>query len=997
MQPTPAPTTPPRSPPPDTSESSYPPPPQNIGPSPGFGVLVGLFERLSNERKQDKRRKHLNRWFEHYRTEVGNDLFPVLRLILPQKDRDRSAYGLKETNLAKVYLKLIGAKNSDDAGRQLLGWKKPTEKNKSSGDFPGVLFDVVYKRSSVLEGSLTIAKLNEILDGLCKAMGNRDAQRDILQEVYDNATAEEQKWIARIILKDMVISVKETTVLSVFHPDAQDLYNTCSDMKKVAWTLYDPNLRLNPDEKSVQLFHAFTPMLCKRPTKTIELTVKEMDGLEFFIEEKLDGERMQLHKRGNEYFYCSRKGTDYTYLYGKHKATGSLTPRLAPAFDGRVDSAILDGEMLVWDEESGRTLPFGTLKTAALDKSKKGPKPCFKIFDMVYLNGQSLLDKSTSFRKRNLRSCLTEIKGVIEFATEHKGKSAADVRAKMEEVMDARGEGLVIKHPKAKYILNGRNSDWIKVKPEYMDGMGETVDVLVVAGNYGTGSRGGGVSTLICAVLDDSRTDGVQRYSTFVRIGTGLSYADYVWIRSKSWKKRDPKKPPEDILTSKKGYDDKGDLYLEPDQRFIIKVKAAEITTSEQYHMGWTMRFPRALCIRDDLDAEQCLTSSELLESLRNVKKRKMEDTVDVSKKKRKVTAKKPQVVGHRGPKMKGVVPVLTDVFDGLNFVVMTYAKSKTEAADRKELVKTIHENGGSCFQVAANHENMYIIYNGPDDFIPHPLANIISKGKYDVLRPNWINDSVALGHQAPLKKKYFFRRAVKDEHQDSDPEDDQDVDMTEAASSTAVGHVNRSQTVETQVKDEPEEEANSEWFQANAPEPQDSNSEAESETEDDDSDNDDVAGEGPSFDDEDNDGANEYPSKQDEDVEMPEQEEIKMGEDDSAMEYDQDHIFKHLCFYLDTPENAVQNGMGVHTKYEDEINQSFAKVKELLIEHGGRIVDLDEAKLTHIVIDKRDISRRVELDRRTCNPKHRRLIVSDYVQACVEENTILDEDEWKP
>lgn len=48
-------------------------------------------------------------------------------------------------------------------------------------------------------------------------------------------------------LIDMVISVKETTVLSVFHPDAQDLYNTCSDMKKVAWTLYDPNFRLNPD------------------------------------------------------------------------------------------------------------------------------------------------------------------------------------------------------------------------------------------------------------------------------------------------------------------------------------------------------------------------------------------------------------------------------------------------------------------------------------------------------------------------------------------------------------------------------------------------------------------------------------------------------------------------------------------------------------------------------------------------------------------------------
>jgi hypothetical protein len=47
-------------------------------------------------------------------------------------------------------------------------------------------------------------------------------------------------------------------------------------------------------------------MLCKRPTKKIEDSIREMGNAEFIIEEKLDGERMQLHKRGNEYFYCSR-------------------------------------------------------------------------------------------------------------------------------------------------------------------------------------------------------------------------------------------------------------------------------------------------------------------------------------------------------------------------------------------------------------------------------------------------------------------------------------------------------------------------------------------------------------------------------------------------------------------------------------------------------------------------------------------------------------------
>lgn len=55
------------------------------------------------------------------------------------------------------------------------------------------------------------------------------------------------------------------------------------------------------------------------------------------------------------------------------------------------------------------------------------------------------------------------MKGCIEFTTDYKGKTAKDIRERMDEVMAARGEGLVIKHPLSKYVLNGRNVDWIKV------------------------------------------------------------------------------------------------------------------------------------------------------------------------------------------------------------------------------------------------------------------------------------------------------------------------------------------------------------------------------------------------------------------------------------------------------------------------------------------------------------------------------------------------------
>jgi ATP-dependent DNA ligase len=64
-------------------------------------------------------------------------------------------------------------------------------------------------------------------------------------------------------------------------------------------------------DKNIQLFRAFAPMLCKRPTN-IEESIKDMQGHIFFLEEKLDGERIQLHKRGNEYFYCSRFALCFT-------------------------------------------------------------------------------------------------------------------------------------------------------------------------------------------------------------------------------------------------------------------------------------------------------------------------------------------------------------------------------------------------------------------------------------------------------------------------------------------------------------------------------------------------------------------------------------------------------------------------------------------------------------------------------------------------------------
>ncbi|KAI0295389.1 ATP dependent DNA ligase domain-containing protein [Multifurca ochricompacta] len=981
MLPTPAPTTPrsspllQSSPLPETQgpsyqllDTAYPEAPRNQGSAP-FSVLAGLFDKLQNERKPEKRRKVLNAWFDHWRREVGYDLYPVLRLILPQKDRERAIYGLKEKNMAKMYIKLIPLGPKDPDAVRLLDWKKPSGQDRASGDFPTVLYEVISKRSSVIEGNV---------------------QSKVMQRIYNCTTPEEQRWIVRIILKDIGISVKETTVFSVFHPDAHDLFNTCSDLKKVAWELWDPERRLNDQDKSIQLFRAFAPMLCKRPTGSIEESVKDMEGHIFILEEKLDGERIQLHKRGNEYFYCSRKGKDYTYLYGSHVGTGSLTPYIDAAFDKRIDNIILDGEMLVWDPVSERNLPFGTLKTAALDKTKKdlSPRPCFKVFDLLYLNGQPLVNKSTKFRKRNLKACIKEIHGRIELVVEFEARTSKDVRRKMEDIMGARGEGLIMKHPNASYVLNARNKDWIK------DNMGETVDALVVAGNYGSGKRGGGVSTLICAVLDDRNpveTDEDPRYSTFVRIGSGFSYADYVWIRKLPWKEWSAKNPPTFLDTANGSHDDKGDVYLEPENSFIVKIKAAEIIPSDQFCIGFTMRFPRALAIREDLSVSDCVTLSAILEAVRSEKKRKMESVTEKNGKRRKAAAKPSVLPEYRGIDLKDV-QVESNLFEGLTFRHGTRIKSSCKSCESplqsrslsfNRAENSIWAHGGNIIQVAKNQPGLIVVYGGSTT--PYDIKLIVAKGLHDIIRPKWLFDSIVNNRMESEDYNY-----AGDDLEWRSSGDESSTRVT-VSSTTQVGdQVPESQDEDSTMQD---------WLhiEPGADVAENSNDDAESATD-------------PDSENEDNWFSIEPPlsgiveasemeldtSDDYEPVSLEDAIHVEMGED-SATNYDLEKIFKHLCFYLDTPQNARKKGMSANSKHEDAIIKSFARVATSIEDNGGKIVELDDARLTHVVLDKRDDSRRRELVKRTSKPKHRNLVLSDFIEACIEENTLLDEADFMP
>jgi DNA ligase 4 len=199
----------------------------------------------------------------------------------------------------------------------------------------------------------------------------------------------------------MVLGVSENTVLDLYHPDALALYNVCSDLQKVCDDLKNPDIRVahqarGPIEKGgegggggrgatqrpltrarqdVRLFVPFKPMLAAR--EALAAIPAHMGERPFAMEVKLDGERMQLHRQGGSYRYFSRRGKEYTDLYGATAHTGSLTPHIDAAGFGAhptVRDCILDGEMLAFDPATNAFAPFSTLKTAALDRMCTRPR-----------------------------------------------------------------------------------------------------------------------------------------------------------------------------------------------------------------------------------------------------------------------------------------------------------------------------------------------------------------------------------------------------------------------------------------------------------------------------------------------------------------------------------------------------------------------------------------------------------------------------------------------
>jgi DNA ligase-4 len=740
-----------------------------------------------------------------WRAEVGPDFYPAMRLILPDKDRDRGVYGLKENTIGRLLVKVMKIDRNSEDGYALMHWKLPGQGGgggggrfggtKSAGDFAGRCYEIVGKRQMRSEpGAFTVGEVNVMLDRLASASGEAE-QLPIFEQFYQGMNAEELMWLVRIILKDMKVGATERTFLGLWHPDAEALFSVSSSLRRVCWELHDPEFRLEQQETGVTLMSCFQPQLAQfQMTTTFAKLVTNLgvtdDDHEFWIEEKLDGERMQMHMQaddtvpgGYRFAFWSRKAKDYTYLYGNglEDDNSALTRHLKNAFDSGVRNLILDGEMITWDPEVDKIVPFGTLKTAALEQQKNpfqtGPRPLYRVFDILLLNDKSLTEYTLADRHRALERA---VKGEPRRLEIHPHESAASpdaVEPLLRKVVAEASEGLVLKNPRSRYQLNSRNNDWIKVKPEYMSEFGESLDCVVVGGYYGSGRRGGTLSTFLCAVrvsenfVKSGAAASREKCLSFCKVGGGFKAEDYSEIRHHTegkWKDWDAANPPSEFIELGGGERlqyERPDVWIRPSESIVISIKAASFAPSDQFAMGWTLRFPRFRKLRLDKAWDAGMDVDEV-EALRTKVKQEEKDrkAMEMENRKRKPAKrqKRELVIAGAADPAQGTAQFAaakkprTELFQGLDFCVLSEAVKPKKMA-KPALEKLIKDNGGKIHQTVDKGSGMIILA----DKNVVKVASLKRAGDADIVRPKWVFDcleqSGGEGYLLPFEESHLF------------------------------------------------------------------------------------------------------------------------------------------------------------------------------------------------------------------------------------------------
>jgi len=354
-------------------------------------------------------------------------------------------------------------------------------------------------------------------------------------------------------------------------------------------------------------------MLAK-PTTGVKEILKRFTNMKFTLEYKYDGERAQIHllPDGTLRFF-SRSAEDNTEKFPDLVST--LKSFLKPG----VKSFIIDSEVVAYDRKAKKILPFQVLthrKRKDVKEEDVEIQVCVYAFDMLYLNGESLIREPFGTRREKMYQSFTETIGSFKFADYKNTDDPEQIEDYLKESIEQSCEGLMVKTlwKEATYEPSKRSHNWLKCKKDYLESGGDSLDLVVIGAFYGTGKRTGKYGSFLAACYDEDE----DYYQSICKIGTGFSDEDLKNHFDTLSKIVLPKGKPSNYLVTDNF---KCDVWFDAEQ--VWEVKCADLTVSPQHQAavglvhsekGIALRFPRFMRIRDDKSATDATSAEQVAE-----------------------------------------------------------------------------------------------------------------------------------------------------------------------------------------------------------------------------------------------------------------------------------------------------------------------------------------------------------------------------------------------
>ena len=569
-----------------------------------FSIIAELFEKMENTSK---------------RIELTNILVELLKKT-PKKIIPNVVYllqGIIRPNFEGVELgvaeKLAIRAISKSSGLPI---KKIEDDYRNCGNL-GLTASNILKlktQTTFTAEKITVERVYETLFKIAnlEGKGSQDLKMKYISSLLNDATPLEAKFVLNILLGTLRLGIAENTVMDAlaigftgkkeYRKQIEDAYNVSSDLGKVSEVIAREGLD-GIKKFQISLFSPVRPMLADRIKSEKEATEKM--PVEFAAEYKLDGERVQIHKQADKIILFSRSLENITKYYP------DIVENIGNSLD--VNEGIFEAEIVAINENTGEFLPFQELMHRRRKYKLKEAVLQYPItvnfFDVLYFDGKNCLNLKYSERRKILESSVKE-NNFAKLVPMAIVKNENEVEDFLENSINSGCEGLMLKILDAAYRAGTRGGNWLKLKREYRNELGDSLDLVVIGAYFGKGRRTGRYGTLLLATYNPEK----DNFPSICKVGTGFTDESldqlYQILSNKVILKKNPRIESEM----------EADVWFEPE--LVLEIVASEITLSPIHKTaldtirkgaGLALRFPKFTGkIRIEKGSEDASTDEEV-------------------------------------------------------------------------------------------------------------------------------------------------------------------------------------------------------------------------------------------------------------------------------------------------------------------------------------------------------------------------------------------------